>query len=257
MLRYLSPLLLCLGLISFSGCKTRINFPIGASNISPYRINEGVIISLPDSLKKRTQRVRVSKAWWDSMIFIIPVEDAYKTESRARLSGFFSQRTVLTTHSALSDLETLPAEFGAPTEADTEAELDRILREMEELETGKRKPDQKKLAQLNEQALREASREGVAVDDARYLLRYNRPLFGMIDGRLRVDYRVQLIDRRNGVVLMDKRYFGTSRAFDPRESNRTNELLLISLTKEAFSGAMSRMTEDIALAIDAERMPPL
>ncbi len=247
-------LLLSAVAMAASGCRTRLDFPSGGTFHSPYRVNDGVIVAFPDDLEDRTYNVKVGRLW-ESRVFVIPVLDAYRTETVARMGGVFRQGVVFASHSVLDDIEmrTAPPESG--NEEAMERELDSILRDLAEEEqtrrgifdTGARRQE------LSDRALREAALESVEQRGGNYVLFFQDALFGFPEGRASVSFRVHLIDRRTGNVLLNKRYSGASSRFDARRNHRTNEINLVNLTKQAFAGAMRDLIRDVAVVLDAQQ----
>ncbi len=245
-------LLLTAVAVAASGCRTRLDFPSGGTFHSAYQINDGIIIAVPDDLEDRTYNVKVGRLW-ESRVFVIPVLDAYRTETVARMGGVFRQGVVFASHSVLEDIEMMGAPT-AKTEEATARELDSILRELAQEEQTRRGifSGEARRQELSDEALRGAALETVEQRGGNYVLYFQDALFGFPNGRATVNFRVQLIDRRTGNVLLNKRYTGSSSRFSPHRSHRTNEINLVRHTKMAFAGAMRDLIRDVAVAIDGE-----
>ena len=264
-LRVLSLVMVMMVVVLAGGCRTRVNFSAGAPYPTGFdKVNDAVIVSFPDAIKERTYKVRVGSLW-EAHTFVMPVMEAYQAETTARMNGVFSRGVTMTSHKSLEELDERRAQYQEAKSAElantstetrkgeeldeevTQSELDRILADLEKKEKGEGDVD-KSEAELVDEALRQASMEMVEQKGASYLLVFRDALFGMPEQRIMVSFSVQLIDRRTGNVLVQKRYQGRSQRFDPNRNNKTNQAELVALTRMAFAGAMGQMTEDIARA---------
>jgi predicted ATP-dependent endonuclease of OLD family len=235
------------------GCKTRVAFPLGAPYPSTQRIDEAVIISFPDSIIKRTYNVKVG-GFLDQHVFVMPVFDIYRSETVARMNGLFAKGVTLVAHSALDEMVDRDLSHMRPEPApdsrdhtQSASNLESVLADLERREGGDRSVG-KSRQELMDEALREAAMESIDDKNAVYLLYFRDALYGVEDSRITVRFRAQLIDRRTGATLLDNRYQGRSTRFDPVNNLKTNEIRLVSLTRLAFSGAMSKLIDDIAQA---------
>lgn len=245
-----------------TGCKSTVPFPTGAPY--PYRskVDDGVIISFPDTLPKRQYKVNVGTLW-ESHTFIIPVYETYRNETSARMNGLFTKGVTVTGHGSLKEIEAgqeaakvEEAAKDAPHPADpdskldanvTKTELDKILDDISAKDTKERKV-KKSEAELTADAIRQAGIDMINQKPNNFIVFFNDAILGMQDKRIIVTFSIKFIDRKSGNTLFEKRYQGRSSPFEPNRSDKTNEGELIQLTKLAFSGAMSTMTEDIAVA---------
>lgn len=263
--RRMLPLLLLL-LVVVSGCRSRVDLNYGAPYASPYRIDESVIVSFPDEMQKRTYKVKVG-GFFDAHVYIIPVGEAYASETTARMKGIFTGAVTLTSNSMLDQLaapapekSVLPPVEKSEDEEDSkeaqqERDLEAVLSDLTKVEKGEKLPEKKSQAQLTQEALEMTSIEMFRQRDPGYLLRFQDAIFGFDpnDSRCRVSFRVQYIDWRTKNILFDKRYSGQSQRFKAAQSQKTNETNLRDLVRQAMSGTMTQLVEDIAIASDARR----
>lgn len=233
------------------GCTSRVKFPLGSPYPTSHSIDDGVIVSFPDSIVERKYSIKVG-AFMDQHVFIVRVYDAYRTETVARMNGLFTQGVTLSVHSALQELQDEQVsgvmsdeQRAAAGQDETNTKLDKILADLEAKESGDKTIKQKQ-QELMDEALREAAKETVDQKNTAYLVKFRDALYGVTDERVAVSFSIQLIDRRTGGILLEKRYRGLSSRFNAGNNQRTNEARLLALTKEAFSGAMGELVDDIA-----------
>lgn len=242
--------------VVLSGCTSNLNFAYGSPYQSSYRVDDGVIVAFPDGLAKEEYKIRAGGFFWEKKVYIVPVGQVYSSESLARLEGLFLKGVTTTNHSTAKLLDPEPSAEAA-AKADGKTEIDRILDEMAKQEKDKdgkskdKNKNKKKLADFHEDLYAEAGLELLRQKDANYVLWYNDALFFVRESRLVNTYRVRLVDRRTGNILLDKRYSGRSQVFQPAQSSKTNEEKLQVLTRQAFAGSMAQLVEDIATALDA------
>lgn len=232
------------------GCATDLTFPSGSPIKSPYKVQQGIIVSFPDEIDERKFKVRVG-GFIDQQNYNIPVGDVYKTETVARLSGVFTQGVTVTSRSIVDTLPPLRTSEEQEADPSTNPRLEAILEELRAKEKGEGKSKRTE-AELMEAALRIASEESVSQKNSVYLLTFEDALFGFVDGRMSISYSMKFIDRRTGNVLHAARYSGRSRRFEGAQSSKTNENNLRDLARQAFSGAMLRMMDDIASSAGAD-----
>lgn len=247
----LIPLLLMVALFAATGCTSNIKFPLGTPYPTPHKIEEGVVVSFPDSIVKRRFSAKVG-SFLDQHVYRVSVYDAYRTETVARMNGLFTDGVTLVVHSALQEIQDEQVsgvmsdeQRAAAGDESTESRLDQILADLEAKESGD-KTVKKRQDELVEEALREAAKETIDQKNSVYLLKFRDALYGMSDGRVAVTFSIRFIDRRTGAILLEKRYKGLSPRFEPGNNQKTNEVRFLALTKQAFSGAMSTMVKDIA-----------
>lgn len=248
-MRYCANFLIVLSLLVLTACKTNLNFYSGAPYQTPYHVDESIIVTFPDEIKDRKYRVKVG-GFLDSHFFRIPVQDAYSTEVTGRLGPMFARGVSVTNKSVYDQITPLNAQLPASRDESVERNLDAILedlnkKEKKELETKKSE------SALTEEAFRAADLQSIESKQSVYLLRFNNALLGFVEGRARVSFQVELIDRRTGNILMGNQYQGRSQRFDPNQNNKTNEIVLVRLVRQAFAGAMSQMMDDIAATAGA------
>lgn len=250
---------LCFALctLALAGCSTAIEFKGGAPFSTDYVVKEGVIVSVPDELPARTLRIRIG-GFLDQHYYLLPVGDAYRDETVSRMNGLFTEGVTITTYRVADQLPTLKEtnDEALKSASGESARLDELYEKIKERERDDSRT-QESVLDLTNDALAEAAKETIAQKNSIYILRYATPLLGFVDQRVVVSFRAQLADRRTGNLLLDKRYQGRSRRFDPADSVKTNEDNLVSLVRQAFSGAMNQMVEDIAVATDAAPRTPV
>ena len=247
---FLAALAMLIALV-VSGCTTNLNFSYGSPYQSGYRIDEGVIVAFPDTLSKEEYKIRAGDFFWEKKVYIVPVGQVYSAETLARLEGLFLKGVTVTNASTAKLLDPEPSAEAAAN-ADGKTQIDRILDDMAKKEKDKDAKDKKKkIADYHEDLFAEAGLELLRQKDANYVLAFNDALYFVREGRIVNTYRVKLVDRRTGNVLLDKRYSGRSQLFEPVQSTKTNEEKLKSLTRQAFAGSMAQLVEDIATALDA------
>lgn len=236
-----------------AGCTTAIRFPSGAPYQSPYNSTEGMIIAFPDELPERPLKIKVG-GFLDREYYELSVGEAYINETTARLSNIFRGGITVTTHSVVDQLPGLnTGDGGEPAEGTSTSDLEDIIRELNEKErSGSGAKTRKSVDELTARALDLASRESIEQKNSTYLLRFSDALLGSREQRLLATFRVRLYDRRTGNLLLDKRYGGRSQRFEPVNSQKTNENRLMALTKQALSGGMAQMVEDIAKQADVQ-----
>ena len=253
-MRFLLLAVILPALLFASGCRTTVNFPSGGVFPSPYRINDAVVIAFPDDIKDDRFRVRVGSLW-ERHVFVLPVMDAYRSETVSRMNGLFTQGVTPTTHSVLKEIfEEHSDEVDDVARSDWDVLMG--LGESSSAEANQ-ESSQRRRGRNNEammRALREASIESVGQKNPTYLVIFQDTLLGFLDERATVSFRVQVLDTRTNNLLMEKRYRGRSQRFQPVRSNTTNQQHLVRLTNQAFSGAMSELIEDLARVTAARGM---
>lgn len=259
------PLRFCLFLLGVlvlaAGCRSKLEFISTAPYQSPYRVNDAVIVSYPDELMDRKYRVKTG-GFFDTHVYIIDVLEAYNNETASRMKSFFTRGVTVTTHSVLQQLYKsepddidldLPGEGEEATAEEKKADrdLEAILDEMARIEQGEKVRNEegkkRKLPDLTEEALTQSSIEMLEQRKPGYALVFGDAQLGFIERRATVSFRAQLIDWRTKNVLLDRRYKGQSRRFEPFQNKTSNKNKLIELIKEAFSGTMTQMMDDIAI----------
>lgn len=247
-------LVLLAGLLA--ACTTRLDFSRAAPFQSPIRVDEAVLISFPQTIAKREYKVKIGKLW-DTQVFAVPIMDAYKNEVSARMKSVFRGGVTVITDTALAQIIQADPESGVsnePAARDLEAiladltETEQLRRRelsKEDVEDAKTKRSSRRQEELTQEALRASQLEMMEQRDYGYLLDFQDAQLGMIDKRFVVSYRVRLVDWRTNNELLNKRYTARSRVLDARRNMKTNEKLLTDLVKEAFSGAMNQMMNDM------------
>ena len=237
-----------------ASCASELTFYSGTPYHSEYWLEEAAFVALPDKITDEQYKIKIGSLLWEVHFYKIPVGDVYSNEARAHLKGLFKRGVTVTTHSMIENLaqEKEPAseDSGTETSQEEETELQRILDEMDAKEEDS-DASEKSVEELTEDVYREVGVEALQQKDAKYLVNFSDALFFSRERKLVAAFRAQLIDRRTGNVLFDRRYAGSSRRFEPVQSQKTNEEKLKSLTREAFNGPMRQLNYDIAVALDA------
>lgn len=250
-LRLIPLLLVGFAILASSGCRTKLTFLSGAPYHSEFWVNNDALVAFPDSLRGEDYRVRVG-GLLEKHTYIVPVEQVYFVETMAHLNGFFRNGVTPIYHADIEALGMGPdrAQEDSPEGPESLSELDRILDERTRRQEDRRSTTRSE-REITEDAYQEAALEILRQRDPTYLVHFHDALFFFRDSRIVVNFRIRLIDRRTGNILLDHRYQGRSRRFDPADSHRTNENRLVSLTREAFNGPMRHFIRDAAHTLDA------
>lgn len=243
----------CLALLSGACLPSReIQFDTGAAYHSPYVVDEEAIVSFPDSILERVYRVRAGGGFfWERQIYKIPVYELFRAETQAHLKGIFRRGVTVSNHSATDLMEPMPGPMVSDQEESRS--LEEILDELNRKEEGDEEIE-KSESELNEELQEALSRRVLEERDARYLIWYNNAILTMgKDRRVVISFDVDVRDRRTGVSLLQKRYTGRSRRFDPGRNLDTNTYKLEGVTRQTFSGIMKQFIADLATVTDARR----
>ncbi len=251
MIRLITLSLLIMFAFTFVGCKTHVPFPRGARYGTPYVVNESVIVTFPDEIQDRQIRLKLG-GWIDRKTFVIPLFEAYTTETGARMKGLFSKSVTMTLNSVVEEM--LPELQEKSREAerreqsggtDTARELDALLDGLDGDD-----PDSEEKEMTDEEwvesEMLKASKETLIEEKPSYWLKFDEALLGFPNNQATVSFRVKLIDQRTGAEILHKRYRGRSQVFEPYQSDKTNKDVIVRLTKQAFSGPMQQLVTDIA-----------
>lgn len=247
--------------ITVSGCRTTLTPPGNSPFPTQYKVNDSVVVAFPDDIVEREYRVKVGKLW-ETHVYKVPLFEWYANETSARARGLFSGNVVVTTHRIVDQVledEQLNHREGEAEEMTEDRDLETILNEMAEVERGEEVRDstdrKRSEGELAIEGLREASREEFAEADHGFLILFKEAQLGFIDNRCVISFRVQLIDWRTKNILLDKRYNrGQSSRFTPFQSKKSNEEALKEKIKEAFSGKMHQLMQDVAYYTGAKDM---
>lgn len=259
MIRPTAVFLLLLLAVVVSGCnRHRVNFNISTAYNSPVMLTDPIIISYPDEELGEIYRIRLGSWWWVQN-YEIPISEAYLSELRGRFGPIFRGGVTVTTNKTIESLRQMEvAEVSDPVQQrDTVvgSELDRLLDEI-----GAPRPDDptvfedtRPLHERHREIFSDAALEALRDNPSPYLLRVNQAAYNFSNSRCQVLLRVDLVDRRTGVLLLHNRvYTGRSRIFTPYESERTNIRELTHLTRQALGQAMSPLVTDVLEAIGAK-----
>ncbi|MEO8376290.1 MAG: hypothetical protein ABI579_01355 [Candidatus Sumerlaeota bacterium] len=246
------PLFLFLCLISLfaTACKQRLEFITGAPIQTPYRVNEGIIASFPDDMKERIYKIKVG-GFFDGKVYQIPVQEAYASETTARLSAMFTRGVSIVNYSVYDQITPMNAPLPASRDESKERNLDDVLADLRKKESKEKDAPKQTEAELTEEAIRTMDIESVQNKNQAYLLKFDVAILGIVDQRVRTSFVVRLIDRRTGNELMKNQYQGRSERFEAKQNEKTNEIELRRLIRQSLSGAMGQMVDDLAVAAGA------
>lgn len=230
-------------------CSTNVRFDTGAPYQTPLRVEYSALVAFPDAIVEQEYKARVG-AFLDRHVFKLPVYEAYRAETLGRLKGFFTGGLAVTTQSVATKL--LPEQSAATVSGTEGSELERILAELE-AERVDDEASEKTEDELNRELYDAVGLETLRERGADYMLWFDDALFFFEESRIVVSYRVRLLDQRTGAQLLNERYTGRSQRFDPGNNNKTNEIKLQNLTRQAFNGGMSQLLEDLAYVLEARR----
>lgn len=255
-----SPLLfLLLAVCLLPGCiRHRLDFNATTNYSPPATLREALIISFPDDVLEDNYRIRVG-AWWWAQYYNVPIAEACLSELRGRFGPVFREGITVTTNDTIDTLRAIETEettAAAPRrEGVVSSQLDQLLDEM-----GAARPDEDtapgrdlSVRERQQQIFHDASMEALRNNPAKYLLRVNQAAYNFGGTRAQVLMRVQLIDRRTNVILINNKvYTGRSQTFRAHENDQTNLRDLTFLTRQALSQATGPMVRDVIQAIGAQ-----